>query len=202
MLLLRNLLQQVPVKSYMLIDAELHFAHKPGWPHFGFTFKPYPRWRKNLKPGIKCVLCRKPNFLTDRFSFRDPHQTSQQSVIIIKAHAVWRLDKPQTHNKHLSPECQQEKLNAFWLKRKALTETKRGSHSSADDVTVEMAASDSLVYWSQDHTRKGVVTAPLEVLFENVCDFDKQLWSTIIENTLTGAICCYLPTRGRKNTHG
>ncbi len=61
-------LQQVPLKSYMLTDAELHFAFKPVWPHFGFMFNLY------AKPAKKCLLCCKPDFPSDRLSFRLPKQ--------------------------------------------------------------------------------------------------------------------------------
>lgn len=43
--------------GHMLIDAELNFTLKPVWTHFGFMFKLYPCWPKNLKPVKKCRLC-------------------------------------------------------------------------------------------------------------------------------------------------
>lgn len=106
-------------------------------------------------------------------------KTSQQSVIIIKAHTIWRLDKPQTHNQHLDPECQQEKLNAFWLKRKALTETKRGSHSSADDVTVEMASCFRFLglLISRPHWKRCCDSSALGAVWECV-----WFWQTIVKH--------------------
>lgn len=106
-------------------------------------------------------------------------KTSQQSGIIIKAHTVWRLDKPQTHNQHLGLECQQEKLNAFWLKRKALTETKPDSHSSADDVTVEMASCFRFLglLISRPHWKRCCDSSALGAVWECV-----WFWKTIVNH--------------------